>query len=85
MAIKKNQDIPMPRQMFNGKSSWERFVNPFKALAGSCGWNDQECHFRPQSSIQSEAADFAFNQTIADTLETYSKLKSALETRSVNI
>ena len=72
----------MSRQiLYDGKISWESFAKPFKALAVSCGWNDQECHFRLQSSLRGEAADFAFNQTSAESLETYSKLMSALETR----
>ena len=72
-------EIPMPRQLlFDGKSSWESFEKPFKALQESCAW---ERLFRLQSSLRGEAAEFAFSQVTADTTASFSKLMQALETR----
>ena len=79
---KRGHDIPMPRQVqFDGKTSWESFVKPFKALQQSCNWDEEESLFRLQSSLRGEAAEFAFNQTTADTTASYRKLMQALETR----
>ena len=79
---RKGHEIPMPRQvLFDGKTSWESFVKPFRALQESCAWNEDECLFRLQSSLRGEAAEFAFNQTTSETTASYSKLMLALETR----
>ena len=40
-------DVPMPRQnLFDGKESWDGFIQPFRSLARTCGWDDNEKLFR---------------------------------------
>lgn len=38
-----NYEVPMPRQaLFDGKTSWESFFQPFEALAQACKWDKNE-------------------------------------------
>ena len=75
-------EVPMPRQiLFDGKSTSESFAKPFKALVDSCRWDEQEKLFRLQNSLRGEAAEYVFNQTTSDTIQSFAKLMTALETR----
>ena len=75
-------DVPMPRcSVFDGSSSWEGFIRPFKSLASTCQWDSNERLFRLTNALRGEAAEFAFTQLGGDELDCYEMLEKALETR----
>lgn len=77
-----NYDVPMPRQaLFDGKTTWESFFQPFEALAVACKWDQNEKLFRLTSCLRGEAAEYAFGQLPQDTLGDFSQLERALEAR----
>ena len=81
-ATGSHYDVPMPRcTIFDGKSSWEGFIRPFRSLSTACGWDTKEKHFRLINSLRGEAAEFVYTQLSGDELDSYEKLVDALETR----
>ena len=75
-------DVPMPRSnVFDGESSWEGFIHPFRSLATTCNWDRDERLFRLTSALRGSAAEFAFTQLSAETLKSYESLEQALEAR----
>ena len=77
-----NNEVPMPRQaLFDGKTSWESFFQPFEALAVACKWDQNEKLFRLTSCLRDEAAEYAFGQLPQDTLGNFAQLERALEAR----
>ena len=82
VRLQPNYEVPMPRQaLFDGKTSWESFFQPFEALAVACGWDRNEKLFRLTSCLRGEAAEYAFGQLPQDTLGNYTELERALEAR----
>ena len=54
-------EVPLPHQMlFDGKSSWDGFINPFISLNVSCGWSQEEKLFWLTNSLCDEASKYAF-------------------------
>ena len=80
--VRPNYEVPMPRQaLFDGKTSWESFFQPFEALAVACKWDQNEKLFRLTSCLRGEAAEYAFRQLPQDTLGDFAQLERALEAR----
>lgn len=78
--MRPNYEVPMPRQaLFDGKTSWESFFQPFEALAVACKWDQNEKLFRLTSCLRGEAAEYAFGQLPQDTLGDFAQLERALE------
>ena len=77
-----NYEVPMPRQaLFDGKTSWGSFFQPFEALAVACKWDQNEKLFRLTSCLRGEAAEYAFGQLPQDTLGNFAQLERTLEAR----
>ena len=58
-----NYDVPMARQaLFDGKTTWKSFFQPFEALAQACQWDNNEKLFRLTSCLRGEAVEYAFGQ-----------------------
>ena len=77
-----NYDVPMPRQaLFDGKTTWESFSQPFEALAQACQWDNNEKLFRLTSCLRGEAAEYAFGQLPPEALQDFTQLEKALEAR----
>lgn len=77
-----NYEVPMPRQaLFDGKTSWESFFQPFEALAQACRWDQNEKLFRLTSCLRGEAAEYAFGQLPPEALLDFTQLEKALEAR----
>lgn len=75
-------DVPLPRQMtFDGKASWETFIQTFKTLAMKCGWDDQEKLFRLCNSLRGDAADFAYVDVPPEDQGSFLALEAALGQR----
>jgi hypothetical protein len=82
LGTRPKYDIPLPRPtLFDGKNSWESFIQPFEAMKTACGWNENEQLFRLKNSLRGEASEFAFRQLSDETLSDYTRLKTALATR----
>ena len=74
--------MPMPRQaLFDGKTTWESFFQPFEALALACKWDNNEKLFRLTSCLRDEAAEYAFGQLPPEALRDFSLLEKSLESR----
>ena len=74
--------VPIQAQnAFDGRGSWEGFIIPFKSMAVTCGWSDQEKLFRLSNSIRGEAAEYVFTQLSPDTVNSFTLLELALEAR----
>ena len=74
--------LPPPKlSLFDGKSSWDIFIVPFESIARHCGWDDIERLFRLTHCLRGDAAEYAFGQLPAEAVNTYDRLRSALETR----
>ena len=74
--------IPLPRQMvYDGKTSWESFAEPFKAQAMTCRWGEEEKLFRLTSSLRGDASEFAFVHLPPETVSSYELLCQALSSR----
>ena len=75
--------IPLPRQMtYDGATSWQSFILPFKSMADACGWSKEEKLFRPCNSLRGDAAEYAFAQLSGDVVGSYELLEVALNTRT---
>ena len=75
-------EVPMPRQaLFDGKTTWESFFQPFEALALACKWDNNEKLFRLTSCLRGEAAEYAFGQLPPEALRDFSLLEKSLESR----
>ena len=82
VQMRANYDVPMPRQaLFDGKTTWESFFQPFEALAVACKWDQNEKLFRLTSCLRGDAAEYAFGQLPQDKLADFSQLEKALEAR----
>ena len=74
--------IPLPRQMvYDGKTSWESFAEPYKAQAVTCRWSKEEKLFRLTSSLRGDASEFAFVHLPPETVSSYELLCQALSSR----
>ncbi len=74
--------IPLPRQMtFDGKTTWQSFILPFKSLADACGWSEEEKLFRLSNSLRDDAAEYAFAQLTHDVVNSFELLELALDAR----
>ena len=74
--------IPLPRQMtYDGATSWQSFILPFKSMADACGWSKEEKLFRLCNSLRGDAAEYAFAQLSGDVVGSYDLLEVALDTR----
>ena len=77
-----NYEVPMPRQaLFDGKTSWESFLQPLEALAVACKWDQNEKLFRLPSCLRGETAEYAFGQLPKDTFGDFAQPERALEAR----
>ena len=75
-------EVPMPRQaLFDGKTTWKSFFQPFEALAQACQWDNNEKLFRLTSCLRGEAAEYAFGQLPPEALQDFTQLEKALEAR----
>ena len=74
--------IPLPHQMtYDGATSWQSFILPFKSMADACGWSKEEKLFRLCNSLRGDAAEYAFAQLSGDVVGSYDLLEVALDTR----
>ena len=74
--------VPLPRQtMYDGAGSWEGFIEPFKAMAMSCGWPESESLFRLKACVKGDAAEYVFRHLSPVTHSTYLGLVAALAER----
>ena len=74
--------IPLPRQMtFDGRTTWQSFILPFKSLAVACGWSEEEKLFRLSNSLREEAAEYAFEQLTPEVVNSFELLELALDAR----
>ena len=75
-------NVPMPRQLlFDGNASWESFIQPFKSLALTCGWDSKEQLFRLTSSLRGDAAEYVFGQIPPESLGDFNHVVKSLEAR----
>lgn len=75
-----NYEVPMPRQaLFDGKTTWESFFQPFEALARACQWDNNEKLFRLTSCLRGEAAEYAFGQLPPEALGDFGQLERRLK------
>lgn len=79
---KQYPSIPLPRQMtYDGVSSWQSFILPFKSLASACQWTEEEKRFRLCNSLRGEAAEYAFAQLTPEAVSSFELLEQALHSR----
>lgn len=71
--------IPLPRQMtYDGQTTWQSFILPFKSLATACGWSEDE---KLSNSLRDDAAEYAFAQLPVDVVNSFELLEMALDAR----
>ena len=74
--------VPLPRQMtYDGKTSWQSFILPFKSLAAACRWSEEEKLFCLTNSLRDDAAEYAFAQLSSDMVNSFELLELALDAR----
>ncbi len=74
--------VPMPRQMtYDGSTSWQSFILPFKSMVEACDWSVEEQLFRLCNSLRGDAAEYAFAQLSADVVGSVELLELALDAR----
>lgn len=72
----------MPHQaLLDGKTTWESFLQPFKALSGTSLWDANEKLFWLTSCTRGETAEYAYRQLPPVTLGGFGLLEKALEAR----
>ena len=73
--------VPLPRQMtYDGQTSWQSFILPFKSLAAACRWSEEKL-FRLTNSLRDDAAEYAFAQLSSDVVNSSELLELALDAR----
>ena len=74
--------VPLPSQMlFDGRLSWQNFIEPFLSTAVMCGWTENEMLLRLRNSLRGAAAEFALEQLLPAVLLSYGHLEAAIEAR----
>ena len=66
---------------YDGKTSWQSFILPFKSLAAACRWSEEEKLFRLTNSLRDDAAEYAFAQLSSDVVNSFELLELALDAR----
>ena len=66
---------------YDGKTSWQSFIWPFKSLAAACRWSEDEKLFRLTNSLRDDAAEYAFAQLSSDVVNSFELLELALDAR----
>lgn len=72
----------MPRQMtYDGSTTWQSFSLPFRSMAVTCEWSEEDKLFRLCNALRGDAAEYAFAQLSPDIVDSYELLTQALESR----